>query len=148
QLTGFFATPTPGFPNSSQGSGISPEVNFSSSSRTFITGSPLTLTLSTPGYASASIYYALGTNTPGTNTIRYTTPLTISTSMVLRARAFLPGELPGPVRTESFIALANTTNVVQFNSGLPVMILHNNGQGIVPSSKSEQYVFVQVFDTE
>jgi len=148
QLTGFFATPTPGLPNSLQGSGVSPVVKFSQSSRTFVTGSPLTLTLSTPGYAGTSIYYALGTNTPGTNSIRYTSPLTLSTTTVLRARAFLPGQLPGPVHTESYIALANTTNVVQFNSGLPVIILHNNGQGTVPSSKAEQHVIVQVFDTE
>src|SRR2546427_780186 len=68
-----------------------------------------------------------------------------------RKRAGTPPRLPStPAWTSRHQRswLANTTNVVQFNSGLPVIILHNNGQGTVPSSKAEQYVVIQVFDTE
>ncbi|MEY2409762.1 MAG: hypothetical protein QOF48_2432, partial [Verrucomicrobiota bacterium] len=156
ELVGFYSTPTPGNPNSTQGTGIAPAVTFSHSSRTFLAGSPFSLSLTTPGVGNASIYYALGTNLPGSNTLHYTGSLTVSTTTVIRARAFVPGKLPGPVRTMSYIALspANAsltymTNVVTFNSGLPVMILHNYGQGVVPAnSDAEQHVIWQTFDND
>ncbi len=156
-LVGSYTTPTPGQPNSTRGDGFAPEVTFSHSSRTFSTTAPFPLVLTTPGVSNATLYYAHGTNLPGTNTFRYTNALNISTTAVIRARAFVPGKLPGPVKTMSFIALSPTTsgaipgatNVLTFNSALPIIILHNYGQGQVPAnSEAEQHVLFQVFDND
>src|SRR5439155_22466216 len=86
-LKGYFTTPTPGGPNQSAGLGFSPEVAFSRPSGTFLQTSPFALTLSTP-LTNAVIYYAFGTNVPGTNSTRYTATLAINNTTMIRARAF------------------------------------------------------------
>ncbi len=148
---GYFTTPTPGGPNSTTGAGFAPEVSFSRSSGTFVTNAPFFLTLRTP-VPNATIYYVLGinpvsvTNVPGTNSLVYTNPIRITNSTVVRTRAIVPGLLPGPITTKFYIALANQTNVVNFNSDLPIMILHNFGGGTVPSF--DQRVVVQTFGND
>jgi hypothetical protein len=148
-LVGFFSTPTPRAPNSTEGAGIAPEVLFSRDSGTFLTNSPWNLSLTTIS-SNAVIFYAVGTNLPGSNTVAYTngTPIPVSNTIAIRARAFEAGKLPGPVTTKFYIGLATQTNVVNFSSGLPIMILHNYGQGVVPATKQDQYVFVEVFDND
>jgi len=59
--------------------------------------------------------------------------------------AFVTNLFPGPVSTKTYIGLANQTNIVNFVSDLPLMILHNFGRGAVPSG-SEQFVAVQTFE--
>ena len=86
-LVGFFTTPTPGAANATSGAGFAPEVQFSRNSGTFALSSPFALTLSTPSN-NAAIYYTLGTNLPGTNSILYTAPIPIANSTLIQARAF------------------------------------------------------------
>ncbi|MEY2409763.1 MAG: hypothetical protein QOF48_2433 [Verrucomicrobiota bacterium] len=148
EQVGYYTTPTPGAPNSTRGTGFAPEVQFSKGSGTFLTGAPVSLVMSTPGISNASIYYAFGTNIPGTNGLRYTNTLTFPTTAVIRARSFVPSLLPGPISTRGFIALDPATNVARFNSGLPIVILHNYGQGTVPASKAEQFVFLETFEND
>lgn len=143
--TGYFTTPTPGTRNQSAGAGFAPEVTFSRPSGTFVATAPFALTLSTP-VANAVIHYAFGTNVPGTNSAMYSAPMQINNTTMIRARAFAPGLLPGPITTKSYIQLANVTNVVNFNSHLPIMILHNYGQGALLTDKSERYVIAQTFE--
>ncbi|HXJ71776.1 MAG TPA: lamin tail domain-containing protein, partial [Candidatus Dormibacteraeota bacterium] len=148
-FVGYFATPTPRARNSVGGTGFAPEVQFSDNSRTFVTNQPFALTLSTP-LAGATIYYAFGTNVPSsssTNSRLYATPIQITNTASVRARAFATGLLPGPISTKTYIGLANQTNIIGFNSDLPVMILHNYGRGTVPASKADQYVLLQTFET-
>jgi hypothetical protein len=146
-VVGYFAIPTPGAANSVSGAGFAPEVLYSRSAGTFPLAAPFGLALSNtlPG---AIVYYAFGTNVPGTNTFRYTNgfPISITNTTLIRARAFATNVFPGPISSRSYIALDNT--VLGFKSDLPIMILHNYGQGIVPASKAEQYVLVQTFDTD
>ena len=144
-LVGFFTTPTPGAANATSGAGFAPEVQFSRNSGTFALSSPFALTLSTPSN-NAAIYYTLGTNLPGTNSILYTAPIPIANSTLIQARAFATNLFPGPISTRSYVALADQTNVLSFRSTLPIMILHNLGQGPVPVSKSRQFVVMQTFE--
>ena len=144
ELLGYFSTPTPAAANAATGQGFAPEVKFSRPSGAFITNAPFWLSLSNR-LANATIYYALGTNVPGTNSTRYTGPLLVTNSTIVRARAFAPGLLPGPIDTRTYIALSAQTNIVNFKSDLPIMILHNFGRGAVPSG-TDQYVVVQTFE--
>jgi len=146
-LVGYFSTPTPRGPNSTTGAGIAGAISFSRDSGNFPSNAPFNLTLSTPA-SNAVIFYAFGTNVPGSNTFSYTAPISVTNTLAIRARAFEPGKLPGPVTTKFYIMLDTATNVVKFNSGLPIIILHNYGQGTVPVSKSQQFVFLEAFDNE
>src|SRR5262249_28836112 len=136
--------------NASGGSGFAPEVQFSQTAGTFLTNQPFALTLSTP-LTNAVIYYAFGTNLPGSNSptsFLYTNPIPITNTTAVRTRAFAPGLLPGPITTKNYIELANQTNVLNFNSDLPIMILHDYGQGVLPATSSaKRYVLVQTFET-
>jgi hypothetical protein len=141
---GYFTTPTPKAVNADSGQGFAPGVDFSRPSGTFVANAPFQLTLSTP-LTNATIYYAVGTNLPGTNSLRYTNSFLVSTSAIVRARAYAPGLLPGPIATRFYICLASQTNIVNFKSDLPIMILHNFGRGTVPSG-SYQYVVMETFE--
>ncbi|HKQ37627.1 MAG TPA: lamin tail domain-containing protein [Verrucomicrobiae bacterium] len=145
-LTAFFATPTPGARNASGGPGFAPEVTFSRPSGTFVVNQPWQLVLSTPD-PNATIRYTLGTNIPGPTTLLYSGPITINNSTLIRARAFSSGLLPGPISSRNYIALANTTNMLNFNSHLPIVVIHNLGQGAFSSSDlSDRHVVVQTFE--
>ncbi|MEY2407928.1 MAG: hypothetical protein QOF48_598 [Verrucomicrobiota bacterium] len=141
-LTGFYTTPTPGRRNTTGGAGqFAPDVVFSTNSTTFVRPFSLTLSLATSA-PNAVIRYSLGTALPGSNSTLYTGPIAINGSVQVRARAFVPGLFPGDIRSEQYLQIHS--NVTAFTSGLPLMILHNNGGGAVPSS-ADQFVMVQTF---
>jgi hypothetical protein len=81
---------------------------------------------------------------PGGNTNigRYTGPIPIRDSTIVRARSFENGLLPGPITSRSYIALSD--DVLNFSSDLPLMIVHNFGQG--EPSFTDQNVTVQTFE--
>lgn len=139
-VTGFFVAATPGKANSASGAGFAPKVAFSRDGGTF--RSPFELTLST-GSSNAVIRYTIGTNFPSETSPIYSGPIQITNTMQVRARAYEPGLLPGPPRSESFVMLASA--VVNFTSDLPIVILHNYGRGSVPAT-GEQFVMMQVFE--
>ena len=58
-------------------------------------------------------------------------PLAITNTVQVRARAFAPGLLPGPMHSESYIQI--TTAVANITSDLPALIIYNFGAG-VPST--------------
>lgn len=139
-VTGYFTAPTPGAANAASGPGFSPAVRYSQDGGTF--RSPFQLTLSTPA-SNAVIRYTIGTNFPTESSPIYSGPISITNTMQVRARAYEPGLLPGPPRSESFILLASA--LANFTSDLPIVILHNNGRGSVPAT-GEQFVMMQIFE--
>jgi hypothetical protein len=124
----FHPSPTPGAANTAGGVAIAPPVEFSAVSGTF--KDPFMLTLSVP-MAAAEIRYeiiqsaATVSNVPSVTSSRYLNPIVISNSVQVRARAFSPLMLAGPLRSESFVRL--DTNILAFNSDLPVVVLHTFG---------------------
>ncbi len=54
--------------------------------------------------SGASIYYTTDGTIPTTNSLKYGGALTISNSLVLKARAFAAGKLPGAVSTANFVS--------------------------------------------
>ncbi|MEW6158352.1 MAG: lamin tail domain-containing protein [Verrucomicrobiota bacterium] len=140
ELLAFFPTPTPGAPNSVGGPGFSPAIQFSRIGGTFVGSFALTLSTVSP---DAVIRYTLDGSLPTESSAIYTTPINISATTQVRARSFESGLLPGPVRSESFIALASS--VVNFTSDLPLLIIHNFGAGSVPAN-GDQFAYIALFE--
>ncbi|MBN8249918.1 MAG: CotH kinase family protein, partial [Verrucomicrobia bacterium] len=139
-LVGFFPAPTPGKPNLEQGPGFSPPVEFSVSGQTYQGELRLELATTNP---AAVVRYTTNGALPTVTSSAYAAPLAFTNAVQVRARAFEPGLLPGPVRSETYIPLA--TPVAAFTSDLPVMIIHHFDRGR-PSANTETYASVQLFE--
>lgn len=137
---GFFIVPTPGSVNSTAGAGFAPEVRFSRAAGTFWNN--FSLELSTP-HSNAVIRYVTGNAQVTETSPIYTGPLLVTNTVLVRARAYVPGLLPGPRRSEAFIRL--DSSVLTNTSDLPIIILHDYGQGDPPTSKPDWFVICQVF---
>ncbi len=111
---GYFAVPTPGAANGAQLYGRVAAPRFSHSRGFYDTNFALALTSDTPG---ASIYYTTNGRPPSpTNGVLYAIPLLVTNSRVLRAAAFVPGQLPSEVRTHTYLF---TRDVVRQRDGVP-----------------------------
>ena len=121
---GFFPLPTPGLRNATSGAGFAPEVEFSERGQAF--RGTLTLSLATADPA-AVIRYTTDHQEPDASSALYLGPLALTNAVEVRARAFLPGLLPGPVHSETYLPLAD--DVVEFSSDLPVMVIHDFNAG-------------------
>jgi hypothetical protein len=129
---GYLETPTPGTTNLGlQAAGPPAEEVVFLKNGVATTGglfaTAFTLTIQEPLAAEAVVRYTLN-NTPPTNTSPiYTTPLAVSGTTTVRARAFAPDRLPGPVSSRTFLALdASLTNYhasgQPFSSNLPIIV--------------------------
>jgi hypothetical protein len=139
-LLGYFPVPTPGGPNSSGGPGFAPAVEYSRPGGTFLNTFALTLSTISP---TATIRYTLDGSVPASSSAVYGTPITVSGTTQVRARAFEPGLLPGTPRSEAYVQLASS--LVNFSSDLPLVILHNFGGGTVPANY-DQPAYLTIFE--
>ena len=126
-IVGYFPTPTPGDANSIGGANFSPEVEFSRPGGTFVT--PFDLQLSTAS-TNAVIYYTLDGSPPTEDSTVYTDPIHIAASVQVRARSFVDGLMPGPLRSESYVQL--DSSVLSVTSDLPAIVIYNFNAGSVP----------------
>ncbi|HXG49471.1 MAG TPA: lamin tail domain-containing protein, partial [Methylomirabilota bacterium] len=126
-LVGFFVTPTPGAQNSTAGGSFAPTPQFSLESGVY-TNASLTLSISAPGY---TIRYTLDGSEPTNNSPLYSAPITFTTNMIIKARAFAtaPGVWPSAVAGRSFVMLDSSTR--DFNSNLPLLIISTQGRTIL-----------------
>jgi len=129
-LQGRLPRPTPGRANPISGSGFAPDVKFSAKSQTF-TGS-IQLRLSTAS-SKAIIRYTLNGNLPTNGSPAYSEPLSITNSTEVRARAFESDRLPGPPHSEAYFKLA--TNVLDFTSTLPILLMDTFGRNVSVSAQ-------------
>ena len=139
-LVGYFLAPTPGMPNSTGGPGFSPEVQFSRVGSTFYNA--FSLELSTASTHAIIRYTLNGTGPTNTSPI-YTNPIPITTTTQVRAQAYAPGLLPGPMHSEAYLQL--NSSVVNFSSDLPLIVLHNFSAGSVPASVL-QFAQMELFE--
>jgi len=121
-----FAIPSPGVANLASSLRIAGNVEFSATSRTFWEGFELRLTPSESS-SSTEVRYTLDGTIPEPAALLYKTPLLITNSMLIRARLFEPGLLPGRVRTEAYARLAPEMRTV--SSDLPLIVVHSYGAG-------------------
>lgn len=150
-LVGYFTNATPGAANATVGAGFAPEVKFSRPSGTFQSAFPLTL--STDGGNTVIRYFlvtnaasAALTNVPNNNSPIYSGPLTISSNLQVRARAFSTQTniFPSSPITKSYLQL--TAGAAAFNSDVPIILLHNFNGGTPPASVDQSAVMM-VFGT-
>lgn len=95
-----FDVPTPGAANTTPGhTGVAGLPTFSHAGGFY--GAPFALALAAPN-PGAVVRYTLDGSTPADTSARYTAPLQIDTTAVVRARAFAPGMLPGRTVTHTF----------------------------------------------
>ncbi len=132
---GYFVVPTPGAPNGAKGEGFAPEVVFSVSSGTYTGTLEVQLSASTnaPVPVGTVIRYTVDGSAPTESSPVYATPLRFTSQAVrVRARAFATGLLPSDLKGETYLPLAST--VANFRSDLPVMLIHDFGQGRPPAN--------------
>ncbi|NQU23333.1 MAG: CotH kinase family protein [Candidatus Nealsonbacteria bacterium] len=97
----------------------------------------------TTAAAGAVIRYTLDETLPVESSPQYTGPITINTTQQLRARAFQPGQSPGPVATETYVALGDAY-VQNFTSDLPIIVLDDFSGG---KPTSQRPAYMAIFDT-
>jgi hypothetical protein len=124
---GYFTTPTPGDPNNPVGPGFTAEPVFSQAGGTFVGSFPLSVRT---GTANALIRFTLDGTVPTDVSPILSGTQAITNSVQVRARAFAPGLLPGPMHSESYIQI--TEDVASITSDLPAVIVYNFAAGAVP----------------
>jgi hypothetical protein len=145
---GYFVAPTPGAPNGAKGDGFAPEVEFSVSSGTYSGALEVQLSPSTnaPVPVRTVIRYTVDGSMPTETSPVYSTPLRFTNLAVrLRARAFTGGLLPGELRGETYLPL--TTTLANFRSDLPVMLIHDFGQGRPPAN-TRVFAHMQLYEPD
>ncbi len=110
----YFAEPTPGNSNSTQGveGGITGNVIFSSQGGKYLSGLTLTISTENPG---DTIYYTTDGSIPDRSSQRYTGSFSIGSPTVIKARAFNYTSLPGEVTTNTY--------VTQLDHDLPIVCI-------------------------
>jgi hypothetical protein len=138
-IHGAMARPTPGRPNMVAGKGFADEVIFSRPGGTF--SDPFRLSLSSRG--SGTIRYTLDGSVPTTKSQLFESPLEVTNSICVRARAFREGVLPGPPHSEAYVQLS--TNVAAFSSTLPVLVLDTFGKQL-PTSSAGSLAYASLYE--
>ncbi|MHB9009881.1 MAG: lamin tail domain-containing protein, partial [Limisphaerales bacterium] len=141
-VLGYFSRATPGAANATGGPGFAPEVEFSVKGGTFATDFPLVLTAAHP---DATIYYTLNGTMPTNSSTVYAGPIPIAATTQVRARAFVPGLLPGAPQSKSFIQLAATA--ITARSDLPLVILHTFGNRNIPA-EGDIFAHLSIFEPQ
>ncbi len=157
-LVGYYTVPTPGSNNTARGTGFGPEVQFSRDGSTFVGSFPLTL--SVPDTNSVIRYVIVNTaNTtnavqplsiPTSSSTLYTGPITVNSTVQVRARAFPlnTNVFPGNPRTECYVQV--DAGISNFVSSLPIVVIHT----LAPAQLAQGYpafdnvVTVMTFDND
>jgi hypothetical protein len=137
--TGSFFHPTPGKPNASHGLGFAPEVLFFPSGGALSGATGVELSC---GSVEASIHYTLDGRLPNASSPIYRKPLIVTNTVQVRARAYQPGLLPGPPRSETYLALDSRLRA--FTSNLPILVLDMLDGPSWPDSLAHLSVFEPV----
>ncbi|MCF8261125.1 MAG: CotH kinase family protein [Melioribacteraceae bacterium] len=124
-----FSNPTPGAQNSGDSfPAISPNVEFSSPGGVYINS--ISITLSTN--SAADIYITSDGSEPTKNSQKYSHPLNISSTVVVKAKAFTDGFMPGATTVNTYVLNQNhklpivsittePSNLWDYNSGIYVL---------------------------
>ena len=125
---GYFATATPGLPNSAAGNAPIQAVEFLPDSQIFSGSLSIALANTSPG--TTIIYTTDGSEPSSLNGTTYTTPFTITTTTEVRARAQVSDDEAGATTVRQYVRLAADTQ--EFSSPLPIIVLDNFAGGAVP----------------
>ena len=121
----YFTSSTPGYANIQGHVDVSEGLWFSPEGGTF--ADPISLVL-IPKTAGATIRYTVNGSIPTETSTQYTGPIPISDTTEVMARVFESGNAPGPVVSQTYVALA--PDVQSFNSNIPIVVVDTYGQPI------------------
>lgn len=139
----YMGEPSPGQANVGRYEGLVADVTFSHASEFFVSPFDVTLDCSTE---QADIYYTLDGSDPFSSARgritgrRYTGPITISKTTVVRAGGFRPGYKQGPEGKRSFVLMSE--NMRDFSSNLPIIIIDTAGESINESRQTSALMSV------
>ena len=138
---GYFETPTPGAPNGAAKDWAG-RVHFSRGSRTLTESLRVHITPTNP---QATIRYTIDGSMPHGASPIFTSSIRVTETMHVRARAYAPNAIDGPVRSEFFLRL--DAGAAAQTSNLPIVVLDTFG-GSVPSTSStdRQEVVMAIFE--
>lgn len=139
---GFYSVPTPGEANNFEGPGVAGEVVFSELSKAYTGSLTVTLSLASPD-PGTEIRYTTNRAAPTASSSLYTEPLTVSTTQMIRARAYKTGLLPGKIASEAYLLLND--NAQSFASTMPVVVVTNFLATVPPDTKTDQAGFMWVW---
>jgi len=122
----FLPHPTPGWGNDVASAGFAESPRFSMPGGVYTNNSiSLTLSVSSP---TAVIHYTLNATEPTEASPIYWAPIVTNVSTVVRAKVFDPGLQTGPTVSQNYTLLGS--DVVNFNSNLPLIIINTFGRGV------------------
>ena len=125
----FYGNPTPGSSNDPSLFGPAGVVTIDTPGQSFVEGSSLLVGLSVDS-PTAAIRYTTDGSVPTSSSTLYTgSPITISATTELRARAVETGFLDGPIVGEGYIEIDNAGGnaLTGFQSYLPIVVIENFG---------------------
>jgi len=121
----YFYVPTPGAANTPGYADVSRIPLFGRPGGLF--SESFTLQVSPPT-SDGTVYLTLDGSEPTPSTRTFQSPLPLSETTEVAARAYEPGKAPSPVVTQTYIRV--TPEVMDFHSNVPVVVVHTHGQGI------------------
>ncbi len=136
----FFDQPTPGFSNVGGYVSIAERPSIEPEPGVFIGSITVRITVSDPG---TEIRYTTDGSVPSASSPLYTGPFTVSTSTLVRARGFAENKVASPTVSAGYVALAS--DVRNFSSDLPVIVIENFGRGRPPKDP-KQPAFMAIFE--
>ncbi len=122
----FFTNPTPGWGNDVNGVGFAESPQFSIPGGVY-TNSSLSLTLSVNS-PTAVVRYTLNGTEPTEDSAAFSVPLVMTNSAIVRAKVFDPGLQPSLTFSQTYTLLGS--DVLNFSSNLPLLIINTFGRGI------------------
>jgi hypothetical protein len=139
----FFETPTPGAGNNtSYYSGISAKPEITPDGGFF--KEPVSFTIE--AVEGASIYYTLDGSQPDEYTNLYSSPIEISATAKISVIAIEPGKMKSAVTSSNFSVVNN--DLEDFDSNLPLMVIHEYDTPISPDDRTEAYMVINNSETE
>ena len=139
EAEGFFEEPTPGTPNSA-GKLPPAYVEVTPATKAYTEDSiPVTITTGNP---EAVIRYTTDGTAPTADIADpspiYEGPITVDATTQIRARAFLPGALDGPIQTQGYFKLEE--DAMAFTSDLPIVLVESFENDNVGSQRNNKTV--------
>ncbi|MCP4846787.1 MAG: hypothetical protein GY899_02435 [Verrucomicrobiaceae bacterium] len=141
--SGYFQAASPGNANGTEQGLPASSVTFSQTGRGF-TGS-LSVSLAVPSPAAQIRYTTNGDVPTASSTLFNGNPINVSSSTLVRARAFEPGLTPGPVNEEGYIRLS--ANALSFSSDIPIVIMERFNGGAT-ASNGKAFTFFAFFEPD
>lgn len=137
----YFASPTPGSANISEGSttlASRDTVKFSAKGGYFPGGFELQLS---SDYPSDSIFFTLDGSEPTRSDSLYTSPINISKNCVVRARTLNSNKLPGALSTNTYITKQHTLPVICISTNPENLWDYNTGIYVLGPGASTTYPY-------